>query len=166
MKNQIKLVIFDLDGTLVSLPVDYDRLKLEIGKILGTNDISPISEKLSKIDEALRRKVFEIWTKFEMEALPNLKLIEEGIKLYHKYQNKTRCLVTLQGRRVTKAILKKVSLSFDFIVTREDSLFRSEQIKIITHKLKVDPRNVLMIGDRESDKIAAEKVGCKFIYVK
>ena len=35
MGNEVRLVIFDLDGTLVSLPVDYDKLKLEIRKILG-----------------------------------------------------------------------------------------------------------------------------------
>ena len=166
MRNEVRLVIFDLDGTLVSLPVDYDKLKLEIRKILGIDDISPISEKLSKIDDVKRKKIFEIWTKFEFEALPKLKLVEEGIELYRKYCNKIRCLVTLQGRRVTEAILERVNLSFDFIVTRENSLFRSEQIELIIQKFKINPKNVLMIGDRESDKKAAEKVGCKFIYVK
>ena len=166
MRDEVRLVIFDLDGTLVSLPVDYDGLKLEIRRILGTDDISPISEKLSKIDNTSRRKVFEVWTKFELEALPRLKLIEEGIKLYHKYHNKARCLVTLQGRRITEAILRRLNISFDFIVTREDSLFRSEQIKIVIQKFRVKPADTLMIGDRESDKKAAEKVGCRFIYVK
>lgn len=164
--SEISLVIFDLDGTLVSLPVDYDRLKLEIGKILGTTDLSPISEKLSNIDDVSRRKVFEVWTKFEFEALPRLRLIEEGIKIYHKYHDKIRCLVTLQGRKITEEILKRINLYFDFIVTREDSLFRSKQIKMVVQRFRVNPANVLMIGDRESDRKAAEEAGCKFVYVK
>ena len=131
MEREIKLVIFDLDGTLVDLPIDYEKLKLEFKVLLGTNDISPISEKLSKIKRALRKRIFEIWTKLEFEALPKLKPVKEGIDLYYKFYDKIKCLVTLQGQRVTDIILKKISLSFDFVVTREDNLFRDGQIKIV-----------------------------------
>lgn len=166
MENGIKLVIFDLDGTLVNLPIDYDRLKMEFARILGTDEISPISKTLSRIDEKTRGKIFEVWTSLELEALPKLELIGEGIELYNKFSNKIRCLVTLQGRRIVEKILERIGLSFDFIVTRENGLFRDEQIRMVLQKFGVNPESVLMIGDRESDKEAAEKVGCKFIFVK
>jgi len=166
MEANIKLVIFDLDGTLVNLPIDYNKLKDEFAKILKTDNLTPISEKLSKIDDDMRKKVFEVWTRFEFEALPRMEVIKEGIELYRKFNDKIRSLVTLQGRKITMVILERTRLSFDFIVTREDSLLRSKQIEMVIRKFGVNPDNVLVIADRRSDKEAAEKIGCRFIYVR
>jgi phosphoglycolate phosphatase-like HAD superfamily hydrolase len=61
--------------------------------------------------------------------------------------------------------LEKTGLSFDYIVTRENSLNRGEQIRIIIEEFRVNPKEVLVVGDRESDKEAAEKAGCMFIFI-
>ena len=81
MADEIKLIIFDLDGTLVNLPVDYEKLKLEFTRILKTNDITPISKKLSNVDKKTRRELFKMWTKLELEALPKIEVIDKGIEL-------------------------------------------------------------------------------------
>jgi len=166
MADEIKLIIFDLDGTLVNLPVDYEKLKLEFTRILKTNDITPISKKLSNVDKKTRRELFKMWTKLELEALPKIEVIDKGIELYNRFYDKVRCLITYQGREVAESILKKMNLFFDLVVTREDSLSRSEQICRILRKFKVHPKNVLVVGDRESDREAAERLGCKFIFIR
>jgi phosphoglycolate phosphatase-like HAD superfamily hydrolase len=52
------------------------------------------------------------------------------------------------------------------VVTREDSLFRADQIGKAVNLLKVKPRNVLFVGNTESDAAAAEKVGSQFLRIK
>jgi phosphoglycolate phosphatase-like HAD superfamily hydrolase len=65
-----------------------------------------------------------------------------------------------------EAILKQFSLAFDFVVTREDSLIRVDQLTKAIKLLKADPRNVLLVGNTEGDAAAAEKAGCQFQRVK
>ncbi|MEM1587390.1 MAG: HAD-IA family hydrolase [Candidatus Bathyarchaeia archaeon] len=166
MERDVNLIIFDLDGTLVHLPIKYERLKYEMSRILKVDKIDSILSALTDVDEGLKIEIFNVWNKLELEALPNLKEKTEGIKIYSKFHGKTKCLVTLQGKMVVEKILEKTGLSFDYIVTREDSLNRIEQLRIIIEKFKVNPREVLVVGDRESDREAAEKIGCKFLPIR
>lgn len=166
MVDGIKLVIFDLDGTLIHLPINYDKLKNEISKILKIRNTSSILKALSNLNREAKARIFDVWSELEFEALPAMVEIDEGIKLYNSFQHTPKCLVTLQSRRVVTEILKRTGLHFDHIVTREDSLIRSEQIKIAIEKFKVKPNVVLVVGDRESDREAAEENGCKFIFVE
>lgn len=162
----IKLVIFDLDGTLVHLPINYEKLRNEIRRTLKIEHVPSILGVLSNLDEKTRTKIFDVWSKLELEALPNMVEIAEGIKLYESFQHTHKCLVTLQGRHIVTKILEKVGLHFDYIVTREDSIVRSKQIKIVIEKFKIKPNEVLVIGDRENDKKAAEENGCSFMFVR
>lgn len=165
MVDSVELVIFDLDGTLIHLPINYDKLRNEIAKILKIENINSILKALSNLDEKTQTRIFDVWSKLEFEALPNMVKIAEGIKLYNSFQHTPKCLVTLQGRPVVTEILKRIGLHFDHIVTREDSLIRSRQIKMVIERFKVKPNKVLVIGDRESDRKAAEENGCNFIFV-
>jgi hypothetical protein len=52
------------------------------------------------------------------------------------------------------------------VVTREDSLDRTEQLKIAALKLGVSLRDILFIGNTESDSVAAKNVECQFLRVE
>jgi HAD superfamily hydrolase (TIGR01549 family) len=160
----IEAVVFDLDGTLVNIQIDYEKLHSKIEKQIGVK-IKGLTTTLQKLDREGREKAFEIWTKEEFEALPKMAVNERGMKIYKSYSGKPRVLVTMQGKQTVNVILKKLGLKFQFVITREDSLDRIEQIRAAIKKLKVDVEKVLMIGDRESDFTAAQKVGCQFLRV-
>src|SRR5512139_2586479 len=128
--------IFDLDGTLLCLPINWDKLFEEFKQIMHVDVVRPIVDTLSKADEKTRREVFAAWDKAETSVFAGAKPCAEGMQLYREYQNTPIALVTLQGRAVIKLILKKFELSFDVVVTREDSLFRAEQLKLTAEKLK------------------------------
>jgi HAD superfamily hydrolase (TIGR01549 family) len=132
---------------------------------MKTTKVRPLVQTIAALDQETRREIDEVWTRAELEALPNLKINNKGITLYQKFSGKPLALVTMQGRRVVEEILKKTGLSFDSVVTREDSLSRTRQIEMVIEKLGLIPKDVLMIGDRESDKQAAQKVGCQFLPV-
>jgi HAD superfamily hydrolase (TIGR01549 family) len=160
----IEAVIFDLDGTLVNIQIDYEKLYAKIEEKEGVK-IKGLTTTLQKLNKEEREKAFEIWAKEEFEALPRMTVNERGMKIYKTYFSKPHALVTMQGKETVKVILKKLGLKFKFIITREDSLDRTTQISTAIKKLKVEVSKVLMIGDRESDSAAAQKVGCQFLRV-
>lgn len=162
----IKAAIFDLDGTLVNLPIDYGMLNKESREIIGTQHVEPITETVATLDTTLKQKVFDAWTDIEHYALPKMTKIKEGMKLYQHHSDKPRALVTMQGKKTVEKILTALNLSFQVIITREDSLDRTTQIRMAIKKLRLKPENVIVFGDRETDQNAAENVGCKFKMVK
>jgi len=162
----IKAVIFDLDGTLVHLPINYEKLFTEFRKIIGTSNIHPLTQKISELDAKTKKKIFDVWNNFELKAVPNLRLNMEGMALYKKFSKKRRALVTMQGKPVVDIITGRLKLHFDAIITREETLNRSEQLKIAAQKLGVSLSNILFVGNTNEDSLAAEKVGCKFLEVR
>ncbi|MGQ9506360.1 MAG: HAD family hydrolase [Candidatus Bathycorpusculaceae bacterium] len=158
----IEAVIFDLDGTLIYLPIDYKKLFQEIKKITKMSDVRPLTKVVAKLDEETRRKVFNVWNKIEMEALANMKVNNEGIAHYKKFLEKRKALVTMQGKPLVQIALKRLGLSFNFTITREDSLNRVEQLKIAAEKLGTQMKSILFVGNTNEDMLAAEIVKCKF----
>ena len=89
-----------------------------------------------------------------------------GISLYHKFLKEPKALVTMQGKILTRNILNSLKLSFDVVVTREDSLDRAEQLRIAARTLRVSPKAVLFIGNTEGDSVAAKNVESQFLRVE
>jgi HAD superfamily hydrolase (TIGR01549 family) len=162
----ISAAAFDLDGTLACLPVNYEALFAEFKRIMHVDVVRPVVDTVSQLDGKTRQEVFAAWDKAELAIFENATSCGEGIHLYHELTGKPKALVTLQGKAVVLFILKKFGLSFDVVVTREDSLFRAEQLKIVAEKLDVPVQDLLFIGNADSDVAAAQEVGCQFQRVK
>jgi HAD superfamily hydrolase (TIGR01549 family) len=162
----IKAVIFDLDGTLIRLPINYERLFSEFSRIMKTADVRPLAKSISKLDEETKKKVFEVWDDAELSALADTIVNDEGIALYKKFLEKPRALVTLQGKALVQSVLERLGLFFNFVVTRECCLSRVEQLKVAAGKLGVPFQNILFVGNTDDDFLAAKKVGCQFLKVK
>ncbi|MGD8566280.1 MAG: HAD-IA family hydrolase [Candidatus Bathyarchaeota archaeon] len=162
----IKAVIFDLDGTLVHLPIDYERLFQQFREIMETSDIHPVAKKILELDKERKKEIFEVWNKAEAAALANITQEKEGINIYNWIPVKQKALVTMQGKVLVEKVLERFNLSFKFMVTRENSLNRPEQLRIVADKLKVPFKNVLFVGNREDDLQAANEVGCHFLRVR
>jgi HAD superfamily hydrolase (TIGR01549 family) len=133
---------------------------------MGIKNVEPVTKTVAALTEALKGKVFEKWTAAESAILPKMTIVRDGIDLYKQYSEIPKALVTMQGTKTVERILGTLNLSFQVIITREDSLDRTAQITSALEKLRLEPENVIVIGDRETDKTAAEKIGCKFRMVK
>lgn len=162
----IKGVIFDLEGTLVKLPIDYETLYEDIRKELGIPRVKPLTKTAKKLDAESRKKLFKLWEDAEMKALSSMRVNEEGMGLYRLHAGKPIALVTMQGRAVVKEILDRLFLNFAIVVTREDNLDRERQIKTAINVIRLRPQDVLFIGDRDNDEAAATQVGCNFVQVR
>src|SRR2546427_4563519 len=158
--------IFDLDGTLVRIPVDWQSVRDDLRAEFKTEDaFSPLFGSLQKFlaerPEA-RKRVFALIDKREIAALAASSLIEGVEETLSKLsRGASLSLVTMQGKRASGGILRKFGLTrlLPIRFTREDSLERSQQLRMAMSRLGAKRDEVLFVGDRLNDARSAAEVG-------
>jgi HAD superfamily hydrolase (TIGR01549 family) len=158
----IKAVVFDLDGTLANVPIDYEKLFEEFRKIMNTDKVRPLANTVSKVNKITRKRVFKAWDAAEFTASKRITFNEEGIEVYRKFRDEPKALVTMQGKKLVEIALKKAGFAFKCIITREDTLNRGEQLKKAAECLDVQYKDMLFVGNTNNDSKAAEKLSCQF----
>ena len=168
-----KCIIFDLDGTLIRLPIRYEILQKNLQNFFHTEDnLSPLIPSIinqAKNNQNIIDDAFKIVCDEELIATESLEEIE-GLHDVIKYvtsKNYTISLVTMQCKRSLDIILKKLNLeeNFSSILTRDDYPDRFLQIQKTCESLNLIPSNVTMIGDRIHDINSANQANCKSILV-
>ena len=166
----IKGIIFDLDGTLVLLPIRYEIIFEKLQNLFDTKDefkplIPTILEKANNDIEL--QQAFDLLCEEETLAANNFKVIDGAIDIlnYFKKRNYSLSLVTMQCMKAAKLVLDKMQISelFSSIITRDDSNQRPTQIKKSVEILSLSPDQVMVIGDRIHDIKSAKQVGCPAI---
>ncbi len=159
-------VIFDLDGTLVRLPVDWEGVKRDLRKLLLIDgDFSPLFETIdgwiAEKPES-RSRIFSLLDRYEEAAAKRSTLLVGVREVFVYLTERTKlALVTMQGSRACSHLLEKHRLArfFEFSLTREDALQRSVQLEIAMKRLSTGARATLFVGDRLNDVAAARGVG-------
>lgn len=169
----IELVIFDLDGTLVKLPVRYDLLRTKLKEkfnIEGEFFIIPTIIEKTKGNDELKKEAFEFICDEECNAINGLEIYEGVVDIIKELRLKDKkiALVTLQCERAATTILEIIGIRdlFSNIFTRDDYTNRYEQIINTMNKIEIKPNKTLMIGDRINDFESAEKAGCEAIIIR
>lgn len=167
-----EVLICDLDGTLVDLGIDWDSLRSRIRRLLKTDHpLKPLGPSIpvaAKHDKRLIEKAFNIVESVEVEAAENAKANPELLSLISNLKSKgvRFCIVTLQSRSSAEKVVSKMGLDkyLDLLVTRDYTLDRVEQLKLVLETLKIeDLSKVLFVGDTELDLESGEKLGLKTI---
>ena len=170
---RVKLAVFDLDGTLAHLPIDWDELRARVRELMGTDHpLKPLGPSIpvaARGDRELEERAFRIVEEAELEAArqarpdPELRAALERLRS----AGAKLALVTLQARRPALTALEGLGVRdlFDEVVTREDSLSRDEQLRIALERLGVDPKEAAMVGDLPWDVEAGRRLGCVTVVV-
>ena len=164
----IKGIIFDLDGTLVRLPIKYDKIFTKLQDLFNTQDeFKPLIQTIIKKannDSKIIKKAFDIICEEEVIAANNFEAVDGSIDTlnYFKNKNYSLCLVTMQCMKAAKIVLDKMQVSelFSSVITRDISSDRSIQIKESVNFLSFFPDEVMVVGDRIHDVVSAKQVGC------
>lgn len=169
----IRGIIFDMDGTILILPINYERLRSRLRALFGTQDsFNPIFTTVARLTEGnkeLYRRSLAIIDEEELNAVGKLTIVEEAQDVLQRLKERyPLVLVTLQGKTPAYRCLNAAGLNplFQTVFTREDSLDRFNQIQLAVSIMKIHPRNVLVVGDRLNDVICANKVGCKAVLIR
>ena len=164
----IKGVVFDLDGTLIQLPINYQKIQKNLKEFFNiSNELKPLIPtiiKLSKNDQNKIKTSFDYICKEEILASDNFKTMNNALETLNflKSKNFSLCLVTMQCKDALEKVLQKLQIPdlFDSVISRDESLDRQKQIELSLKNIVLKPSEVLVIGDRIHDIESAKKVGC------
>ena len=164
----IKGVIFDLDGTLIQLPIDYQKIQKSLKEFFNvSNDLIPLIPKiieLSKNDQNKIKTSFDLICREEISVSNNFKIMNGTLEIlkFYKSKNVSLSLVTMQCKDALKKILEEMEISdlFDSLISRNESFDRQKQIKLSLKNINLQASEVLVVGDRINDIESAKKVGC------
>lgn len=162
--DEVKLVIFDLDGTLVDIPCEWSTIDDEIERNFKMN-IHPYSKVIPNLPRSVKKEIFKIYEKYELKSLPYIMPNYKTLNYLHSCRDKgiLTALVTLQGKKFVKRFNLQFDLNFDEIVTREDSFNRTEQLWMVLSRMDVSPEHTIFVGNTEQDRESAKEVKCTFI---
>jgi HAD superfamily hydrolase (TIGR01549 family) len=163
----VKGIIFDLDGTLVRLPIDWSRAVRHIEKLLGI-EFRSLLELFPKIWETEKYEIISrTIEEYELASLSRLKFLDDSPTLLKELSSQYQLgLVTFQGKNVTrKIIIDKLGISGIPIATRDDNPTRVGQIFLILSNIPLEANEFLVIGDKLNDVYSALEIGCKAILV-
>lgn len=156
--------VFDLDGTLFSIPVDWGAVRREVGaaagEAVGGRPLFSFLEELGRKNPERQARTFSIVESYEMTASAASKPMDGAAGLVERLSRASRvALVTMQGRRPCRSVLERHGMLglFAATVTREDSLDRSIQLRIVLERMRTSHRDALFIGDRLNDVVCARR---------
>jgi phosphoglycolate phosphatase-like HAD superfamily hydrolase len=165
--------VFDLDGTLATIPVDWDGVRGRLREVTGgAAEFRPVFPTIGEViarEPKLGRGIFAVIDEFEWAAVPSARLYDGAFQLLSKLSDRARVsLVTMQGRRAATKVLEMFELKqfFSYYFTREDSLDRAEQVEMALSSMKAKKPSSVFVGDRLNDLNAARKVGVAFIMIR
>ena len=164
----IKGIVFDLDGTLIQLPINYKKIQKNLKQLFNTsNNLTPLIPTIIKLSQNDPEKVktsFNLICEEEILASKNFKIMDNAIEIlkFIKSKNLSLCLVTMQCQNALEKIIADLQISnlFDSIISRDISVDRQKQIELSLEKIDLMPSEVLVIGDRLHDVESGKKIGC------
>ena len=164
--KRYETVVFDLDGTLVAIPVEWRAARGEVASVLGGGlDGAPLFPSIRSQTEgkpALRERIFAVLDRYEIEASDTVKPFEGADDaLRFLARDRRLALVTMQGRSACTRVLGRLGWTglFGRVLTREDSLDRAEQILKAMAALGSRREDSILVADKVSDAEAARACG-------
>jgi len=186
--RDIEAVLFDLDGTLVHLNIDFGRMRAEVEALLpqyglamagrsGLYVLELIEDAVRELEardeekaRAFRQEAEAAIVAVELEAaaeaqvypeVPELlrRLREHGIKV---------AIVTRNCRAAVDRILAETPLAYDVLLTRDEVTTVKPNPGHLLEALRllgVEPQRTLMVGDHPMDVQAGRAVGARTVAV-
>jgi phosphoglycolate phosphatase len=186
----IELVVFDLDGTLVTAEIDFQAMRRAIRDLLVEHEfpthVLPMNSTQDLLRSAfayagekgftpiaiskLRDEVYLEAVKFEWEGAKKAQLVsgaKEILQALQQYQVNI-AILTNDNRAVAKYLLEKFGLMeyVDLLITREEAPHMkpaTEGLELILNHFDIPSEQTIFIGDSTIDIMTANKLGIRCI---
>jgi len=170
-----KYIVFDFDGTLADtykgiLNIARD-LKKDEYKEINLEDIrdhgSKYLIKKSGISFLkLSKLIFQV--KSKLKKRNNIKLFPEILDILKKLSEKYNLgIVSSNSEENIRIVLRRYEVEdlFEFIYSNSSIFGKHLVLKRMCRKYKIDPEDIIYIGDEDRDVVAAKKAKIKIIAV-
>jgi len=161
----LKLVIFDLDGTLLEAAIDFDAIRAEIGLEPGTT----ILEGMATMSEAELARANRILERHEAEAAARTRLAPGAKELldWLRARGVKIAVLTRNSRRSVERAARRHGLVFDAVVAREDLRPKPspDGVHHLMQALHAAPAETVVVGDFRFDIEAGAAAGCRTVAV-
>ena len=189
MKNDLfrdkKVIVFDLDGTIVKLHASWyalkDLLSQRYARLHEENrEFNRISAYLSEVikngDELELIENFDIIRKYELENIKKTELIVEVVYFINnkkKFEVDPDVILTVFSLNTRRTIMESLDIAgisdkIAFIIGREDVRKwkpEPEGLFKIKEKFKVSTEQMIFFGDMESDIKAGKAAGVDSFFI-
>ena len=174
----VKTILFDLDGTVVDslqlfimcaekLAEEYNQSKIEYDDSMRHLPLREILAKKVNVPFYKIPKVVKEMKLLINETITDVKAFKGIIPVMRKLSKKHKiAIVTSNSKKATDIIIKKFGINFLEFVEADISLFgKSNAIKKIIKKRKLNKNNLIYVGDEVRDIEACKKIGIQIISV-
>jgi phosphoglycolate phosphatase-like HAD superfamily hydrolase len=169
----VRYCVFDMDGTLISLPVEWDKVRAELQRLTSTSlRFNPFFLDLQTIvakDPLLLGPMLRTIDEYEARAVSGARLEDGAMHVLSGLSSKAKLsLVTMQGRTACDGILERLDIGRFFAsrFTREDSMDRTAQLRMALRSIEAREAESLFVGDRINDLKAAGAAGVRFVMIR
>ncbi len=160
----IECVIFDMDGTVVDVAYDWKMIKQKL-----QTQGKPILTYIQNLEEPERSRKWAILEKYEEEATAQATLKEgmESFLAFLEEKNIKKALVTNNSRKNVDYLLDKFGLNFDFVLSREEGLWKPSgaPFLFVLEKLGIEKKHCCVVGDSHFDVKAAKEAGIGIVFI-
>lgn len=167
LNKNIKVIIFDFDGTIFNLNIDWEGLRHDLD--INETDLR-LGEAINKYHRERNDKL-DIVTSKELEAVGE-RGIDEATRDVFKSLLSGSYKLAIFSRNSSKTIKKVLENSHlddnIYVVGREDVHKlkpNSEGLQIILKHYDIKPDEGVLIGDTYHDVVAGHEVGMKVVIV-
>jgi HAD superfamily hydrolase (TIGR01509 family) len=165
-KTRVRVVIFDMDGTLTDSPLDFDRIRAECGVPPGR----PVLEHVEQLPAAERRRAEEILGGHERRAAAGCVLKDGAAEVIAelKARGLKTALLTRNSAESVRTVLERFGLEFDCWLSREHAKPKPspDAVLKIARRFGVEPQEALVVGDYVFDVQAGRAAGSRTAFVR
>ncbi|MDF2177137.1 HAD-IA family hydrolase [Aliiglaciecola sp. CAU 1673] len=152
-------IIFDLDDTLITSPLNFPRLKAEI----GAPEHSYVLEHIASQPEERQAGLMAIVERHELYAAHQAILLPGVQTTLGALQSKNipMAILTRNRRQTTDIIMQRLSIPISLVLTREDCAPKPapDGLLHISKRWKIPAEELVFVGDHAIDMQAAANAG-------
>ena len=165
LTRSYKLIVLDLDGTLVDLNVDWVNLRKELESLFleDTGELtqfSPLNQKLLEIKKSfgtkLHQKLLRSIERYELEE-KNYVVNHRLIQLIENSDHKI-AIYSMNSEKCVRAFVKKnLTKKPEIIISKEtctEPKPTGADLKKLINQINLEQKDVLFIGNTEEDRLS------------